>query len=214
METSAENTLLQTSESSELKQFFDSIPVGHRRPRFEALAEAMISAERPICVLETGCMRKSLVDEPEADGCSTLVWDYVAQRTEGGCISLDINEENVTYAKSKVSSRTQIFCVESVKFLSSIGRISQPVDLLYLDSQDWQGPELNKQLSSLHHAAELSAAWPWIAEGGLIAVDDCPEAYRGKHSLVRRFFDSVGAEPIVDDYIHVWRKPALRPIEL
>lgn len=193
----------------DLDTFLDSIPVGHRKQRFHDIASGMIAAARPINILETGCMREL----SETDGCSTLVWDYVAQRTGGACLTVDISEENAAFAKSKVSERTTVVCHDSVKLLASINRVNQPIDLLYLDSLDYFGTELERALSSLHHAAELSAAWKWLNFGAIIAIDDCmPEG--GKHSIVRAFFDSIGVTPIVDDYIHVWRKPSPRSIAL
>jgi hypothetical protein len=202
-----------TSESLGLSEFLDSIPVGHRRPRFQALAEAMLSAERPIHILETGCMRQSKVgDGPEADGCSSLVWDYLASKTMGGFTTVDINEENVTYTRSLLHAGAQVVCMDSVKFFSIITR-SCPVDFLYLDSMDWQGTLVDRGLAALHHAAELSAAWPWLAPGALIAVDDCHGEYAGKHAIVKRFFDSIGIAPLADDFIHVWRKPLIEPLE-
>ncbi len=92
------------------------------------------------------------------------------------------------------------------------GKISRPIDFLYLDSMDWEGTQVERGLSALHHAAELSAAWRWLNEGALIAIDDCHGDYAGKHAIVKRFFDSIGVAPIVDDYIHVWRKPSAAQI--
>jgi len=121
-------------------------------------------------------------------------------------ITIDINKENVDYARSQLSRSSFVVCSDSVHFLSSMG-MATPIDFLYLDSMDWQGDIEERNLSALHHAAELSAAWKWISPGGIIAVDDCLSEYSGKHALVKRFFDAIGVAPIVDDYIHVWRKP-------
>jgi hypothetical protein len=209
METSEQEAGPQTLELSE---FLDSIPVGHRRARFEALAQGMLDAKRPMCILETGCMRRSELDPPEADGCSTLVWDYVAERTEGACITVDLNPANVEHTKAQVSRYTQVFCADSLKFLAGI-HLTRPVDFLYLDSMDWQGTDEERALSALHHAAELCIAWPFLNHGALIAVDDCHGEYAGKHSIVKRFFDMIGAELLTDDYIHVWRKPIPAPVK-
>jgi len=203
-------------ETDALGEYLDSIPVGHRRPRFQALASAMLSAGRPIWILETGCMRQSQVDGPEADGCSTLVWNYVAEQTKGKLVTVDVDPKNVEYTKTKVSSRyTDVIHCDSVYFLTNLREIAQPFDLAYLDSMDFEGTEIQRALSSLHHVAELAAAWSWLANGALIAVDDCMGAYAGKHGMVKRFFDSINVAPLCDDYIHVWRKPELRePISI
>ena len=189
----------------DLQTFLSSIPVGARRPRFWAIAQGMLDAGRPISILETGCVRPSA--SPEQDGCSTLVWDYVAQKTDGYCISIDANGDNCNYAKSKVSNRTQVVCSDSLDCLSRIKKLWQPIDLLYLDSRDYAGDNTEKAFSCLQHAAELAAAWRLLAPDALIAVDDCAESYVGKHALVKRFFDSIGVKPLTDDYIHTWRKP-------
>lgn len=199
----------------ELKEFLDSIPVGQRRPRFEALAEAMLSLNRPVMIVETGCMRKSPSNEgPEIDGCSTLVWDYVAQNSGGKCVTIDISKENCEYTKERVGNATQVVCGDSVALLSTINYMSEKIDFLYLDSMDWQGTITNRGLSSLHHAAELCAAWQWLAHDALIAIDDCQGPYEGKHCIVKHFFDSIGVKPLTDDYIHVWRKPYVEGIKL
>lgn len=215
LETKEQRDGLLTLENSELNDFLDSIPCGLRRQRFYDLANAMIGAKRPIFILETGCMRISPTGEgPELDGCSTLVWDWVAQKTEGDCVTVDSSEENIEYAKSKVSKRTQVIHGDSVLFLSGIRNIQRPIDFLYLDSMDWTGTAEERALSALHHAAELCAAWPWLNHGALIAVDDCHGEYSGKHAMVKRFFDSLGVAPMVDDYIHVWQKPLPTTIPL
>jgi hypothetical protein len=206
-----ENTGILTSEHLDLDQFLDSIPTGHRLPRFRALAEAMLFANRPILLVETGCMRAPTLDPPGVDGCSTLVWDYIAQRTKGKAVSIDVNPENVAYTRKRVGPYTQVICSESVKILSG-ATMSQPIDFLYLDSMDFLGDALERAKSALHHAAELAVAWPLLAPGALIAVDDCVGEYAGKHALVKRFFDMAGIEPLADDYIHVWRKPLIEPI--
>jgi hypothetical protein len=212
--TTEENDLPQTSEILGLSDFLDSIPVGNRRGRFQAIAQGMLDANRPIRILETGCMRQSRFDGPEGDGCSSLVWDYVAKRTKGGFISIDINPENVEYTRSKLDPAAQVFCCESVRFLSAVDRISPLIDLLYLDSMDWEGSAVERGLAALHHAAELSAVWPWLNDGAIIAIDDCHGEYAGKHAIVKRFFESIGVAPLVDDFIHVWRKPKPTAIEL
>lgn len=193
----------------DLQTFLSSIPVGQRRPRFWAIAQGMLDAKRPICILETGCMRPSA--SPEQDGCSTLVWDYIAQKTGGRCITIDADGEHCNYTKSKVSAYTEVIWSDSLDCLSRIKKIWQPIDLLYLDSVDYKGDNLSKALSALHHAGELAAAWKWLAPDAIIAIDDCSEPYVGKHALVKRFFDSIGVEPITDDFIHVWRKPNPQP---
>lgn len=199
----------------ELKEFLDSIPVGHRRPRFEALAEAMLALNRPVFIVETGCMRVSPSNEPaEYDGCSTLVWDYIAQQCQGRCFTIDISPQNTEYTKTKVSRFTQVICGESVRTLANISATNYKIDFLYLDSMDYQGTLVDKGISALHHAAELSAAWPWLAHDALIAIDDCIEPYKGKHSIVKKFFEEIGVQPLVDDYIHVWRKPYSEGIKL
>jgi hypothetical protein len=207
METSVPELGALTSENSELDAFLDSIPVGHRRPRFKALAEGMLSANRTMMILETGCMRLTGVDPREIDGCSTLVWDYVAKCSGGKCVSVDMSQKNCDFAKSQVSIHTDVVCCESVRYLSNIGYMAQPFDFAYLDSMDFNGTIVERQLAALHHAAELATAWRWLAPGALIAVDDCVGEYAGKHAIVKRFFDSIGVEPLCDDYIHVWRKP-------
>jgi len=77
------------------------------------------------------------------------------------------------------------------------------LDLLYLDSYDLvEGIE-----SPTHHLAELTAVYPRLPSGCLIAVDDCVSATHGKHRFVLAWLASLGVQPILESYVTIWRKP-------
>lgn len=187
-----------------LDEFFASRNFGVRAPRFHAIASGLLSLNCPVGIVETGCCRPN--EHPEADGQSTLVWDYVAKTSEGYCYTVDISQTNVSYTKKLVSGFTTVHCGDSISFLTYLASTNCRPHLLYLDSMDYQGTGAQKAESALHHAGELAAIWPTLPEGALIAIDDC-YGDEGKHMIVKRFFELAGIAPIVDDGIHVWKKP-------
>ena len=136
-------------------EFLDTFDSRLRRDYFRTLGEHLMVLGRPALIVETGCMRPPIHAGHEwEDGQSTLIWDYVARNTGGTCYTVDCNPVNIEYAKAKVSGSTVLVCQDSLKYLASI-EASPPVDLLYLDSMDWEGDYLNRAASALHHAGNL-----------------------------------------------------------
>jgi len=189
-----------------MSDFWDSHNFGGRTEYFKFLAGLLAVQERPVIIVETGSMRPS--DHPVQDGQATLVWDWIVSQMGGKCFTIDISPENSAHTKSRVSDSTEVITMDSLKFLSSIAIPEIPfIDLLYLDSLDWDDSDQDKMESALHHAGELAAAWHHIAPGGIIAVDDCWGEYQGKQALIECFFNLLQVPPIFTGSIYAWRKP-------
>lgn len=188
-----------------LEELFASRDFGFRREFFEYLAKQLLALQRPVLIIETGSMRPN--DLPSDDGQSTIVWDWLVQQLGGACFTIDNNPQHSQYTKGFVSERTAIVTSESIRFLSAITQTMQPIDLLYLDSMDWQGTEQERLESSLHHIGELAAIWPYVAPNGIVAVDDCLGTFHGKHALIECFFGMLKIEPLITGSIYAWRKP-------
>jgi hypothetical protein len=190
----------------EVAEFLSTKNFGWRVEFFHAAASYLIDLKRPVTIVETGCMRPPYEEGKEwADGQSTLVWDFIVNQTGGGCVSIDINPENVKYARSCVSDRTTVIEKDSIQLLAGM-KCENKIDLLYLDSMDFK-PESALE-STLHHIGELAAIWNQLAPGAIVAVDDCIGPYVGKHAMVKVLFEwFAGIQPLQIGYVTAWRLP-------
>lgn len=174
----------------------------HRWQAFSFIAQELFNLNRPVEIVETGCMRE--IGNWKGDGQSTLLWDFIAELTNGYFAAVDSDSKAVSVAaEASTCFQTSIFCNDSIAFLKRHQPRSD-IDLLYLDSMDYDG---ERNLSALHHVGELACVYRDLKPGCLIAVDDCHSAKAGKHIFVKAFFDSIGVEPLINSYITVWRKP-------
>lgn len=176
---------------------------GDRGPSFAMMLNHLNHKPEKI-IIETGCARKE--DNFQGDGMSTLIFDKMVQLTGGTFHSVDISPENVEFAKSKVSDKTQVHCSDSVKFLHEASRVLKGegrfVDLLYLDSFDLD--KENTHPSSLHHLMELTAIMPCLRGGSMICVDDNISRDVGKGTYVRQFMDLLGKPLVYEGYHWIW----------
>ncbi len=146
------------------------------------------------------------------DGASTVIFDdfaynYELFSSQGKFISIDINNDNCNYARSKVRSKnTQIVCADSVKYLWSLPE-SFKINLLYLDSFD---VEKSNPLPAQHHALmELTASMKNLQKGSLVLIDDFRAFFdngeTGKGWLIKQFVDKTGMEILIDNYQLLFR---------
>ena len=181
------------------REFAAKLGRDHRWPAFKTIAYYLLAKRAPIGILETGCARE--VENWCGDGQSTRVWDWLLERCGGFGVSFDINPTAVAYAQSKVK-KMEVRCVDSVIGLRQF-QMTELLDFVYLDSFDLSdGIE-----SPTHHLAELTAIYPRLKSGCLIAVDDCKSAEHGKHRFVRDWLASLGVPPLFESYVTIWRKP-------
>lgn len=173
----------------------------HRWNAFIRIAAELFSLERSVFIAETGSMRA--LGNWGGDGQSTLLWNFIAKHTNGCAFSIDSNPGAFEMVKTHCKNVIP-FCDDSITMLTDLAGLVENLDLLYLDSMDYQG---ETALSELHHAGELAACYSKLKSGCLIAVDDCHTDDQGKHFLVKTFFDRMNIEPIVKSYITVWEKP-------
>jgi len=173
---------------------------GKREPSFRIMVEFLKTIKRPI-IVETGCAR---VDNNfEGDGMSTLIFDAFVEENGGNFYSVDISNDSVAFAESKVTSvQTQIYCEDSVGFLNKFSAILS-IDLLYLDSYDLD-PE-NPHPSSLHHIHELLAVSKCLKKGTMIVVDDNLNDEIGKGKYIAEYFSKIGVPMIYSGYQQIWK---------
>jgi SAM-dependent methyltransferase len=193
------------------------IKTDKREAAFRIMINHLKTIDEPL-IIETGCARPphsqwgtediSFKDE----GFSTRLFDAYIQEYDGEFYSVDITPEHVDYARSVVSENTQVICSDSVEFLwqanQQLTEQNQYVDLLYLDSYDFDETTDDKFLSPAHHLKELAAIMGRLRPGSLVAVDD-NNGYKGnrtgKGMYVEEFMESLGKPLIHDGYQLVWK---------
>lgn len=172
--------------------------LGKRRDTFQKIFEYLESLNKKNpTILETGIARTD--ENWGGDGMSSLMFDKYINTIGGNFTSIDINPQNVSFAKSKVSSKSNLICSDSVIKLHEISRdINYPmIDILYLDSFDVDFK--NPIPSSFHHMKELLAIYPKIQKGTLIVVDDNLQGM-GKGQMIKDFMKNIGINPYFDEY--------------
>ena len=176
--------------------------LGNRQKTFEKIFDYLLCIDDPV-IIETGTYREE--NNYAGDGCSTLLFDKFIECNKGGTvISIDIDPKACALAKNN-TKYTQVICGDSVETLALL---DTKVDLLYLDSyniQDWY----NDWAPAAHHLKELFAAKNLLASSAtLIVVDDnltAPDGRRlGKGRLIYELMDSLGIDPIFDEYQIGW----------
>jgi predicted O-methyltransferase YrrM len=140
---------------------------------------------------------------------STLIWDAVANRTNGSVISVDLNPIAVSFASANVGPRTKVHKSDSVVFLRDLEadliKSGKKIDLLYLDSYDFDAD--NPHPSSLHHIFELLSIKQALRPGTLVAVDDNFEyngQWIGKGAYVAQWMANVNKKMVYRGYQWIW----------
>lgn len=174
----------------------------HRKSSFLLMTEKLKNKSKPL-IVETGCAR--VKDNYSGDGMSTLIFDQYITENGGECYSIDINSNNISFAKS-ITKNVNLICSDSISYLFDFNKTllakNKYIDLLYLDSFDFD--HNNPHPSSFHHIMELLCIWPSCSKGTIIAVDDNFENGSGKGKYVKQFMDNIGIKPIFDSYQIVW----------
>ena len=190
---------------------------------FRLIFEHLDRIERPVGIVETGCVRQP--DNWAGDGQSTLLFDRYTQAKPGSAVyTCDIDKSATATCKSLVSAAVKVITSDSVAFLAGLVR-ERPadlpaIDLLYLDSVD---VDLTAPLpSAIHHLKELLAISPMISPQTLVVVDDSPslllgyadgtqfKAFNrppmigGKGQLIAEYANAIGVKPVFAEYQCGW----------
>lgn len=191
-------------------------PVRNRADSFlKIFQELEKKDDKNFFIVETGCMRPDWGELAFGDdGASTYIFDKFVNYYEGEVLSVDINQNNVLHAQKFVSSKTKIFCSDSVKFLWNISA-TKKIDFLYLDSYDLE-PH-NPFQSQLHHMKELCAISKNLKPGSIVVVDDnmnnphfeyiwsSVDFKGGKSGFIKKFMENIDAELLFDEYQIGWK---------
>jgi predicted O-methyltransferase YrrM len=168
--------------------------LGRRADTFRQVFQRLLEIKpHNITVVETGSLR-----EPgnwAGDGQSTILFDELIKSTGGRVFSVDICSEHTTIARKLVSDNVILVNGNSLNFLNAL---SQPIDLLYLDSFDLSHQD--PLPSASHHLFELLAAAKNLHTGSIVCIDDTwwpvAEPPHGKGMIVCQCLKALGAERI------------------
>jgi hypothetical protein len=175
-----------------------------RADSFAVLFAALGERRRSPLVIETGCLR--VPGNWTGDGQSSFLFDAWTRDNGGRFFSIDLLPESIETARRACSSVTNLICNDSVASLHAMsGLLPEPATLIYLDSYDVDPME--PMPSAIHHALELTAAWPLIGPGTLVCVDDYGIGTQqgGKGFIIDNFFHSIRAETLYSGYQKLWR---------
>jgi hypothetical protein len=209
----------------EFWQFFEAhaaTQLEHRQATFRYAFEFLDRLERPVFIVETGCVRKA---DYWADGQSTILFDKFVAGLPGSVVhSVDLNPQATALCKTLVSPAIDVHTGDSVAFLHGLAKNPPDrfptIDLLYLDSYDVE--LIAPHPSALHHLKELIAISPLIGPETLIMVDDAPQEAHyiprgnsgavfitdprvsGKGKYVAEYAESIGAKRVFSEYQTAW----------
>lgn len=124
----------------------------------------------PITIVETGSIRNY---KDSCDGWGTLCWHQWARYTKSKVYSVDLSRESILASLNVIGASKYVNYVlcDSIKYLQNLDQ-SFKIDLLFLDSYDYDGDEENKKKSSLHQLEEIKAAEKNIHDETFILIDD------------------------------------------
>ncbi len=174
--------------------------LGKRADTFRILFDALEKKNKvSYLIIETGCVRGP--DTFVGDGASTILFDEFVKFHDGIVHSIDINCTNCEYAALSTTSKTNVVCYDSVKYLWGMTP-EQPVDLLYLDSFDIDFNNPHPAMS--HTMKEFCAIMRHLGKDTIVAIDDQLNEQAGKGVYVADFMKHLGYERLIDGYQIGW----------
>jgi hypothetical protein len=170
-----------------------SKPITGRDDSFTVLFDILNDTyNEPINIVETGCIREINDDFKFGDGWSTLNWEYYCKKTGSKTFVVDISKIHIDRSKTIVPESKYVSYTldDSINFLNNF---NSKIDLLYLDSFDYDGDEENIKLCHNHSLNELKAAWNKLSEKCFILIDDIfNEHWDGKGKITIPYLLSNG----------------------
>lgn len=132
--------------------------------------------DRPVVIVETGCVRSLEDDFRMGDGWSTYHWLGFCRDTGSTLYSVDVDPHAIRQA---TRLREIHFPGESIDFrlvqgdsVGVLAGLQTAIHLLYLDSYDFCGDEANVARCHAHNLAEAVAALPKMDPRGFVLIDD------------------------------------------
>lgn len=172
--------------------------LGHRAKSFKTLFQLISSRFNNPNIIETGCMR--IENNWCGDGFSTFMFGEYCKIYGGNFTTVDLTPDNLIFAiKHCLDIREHMTFVlsDSVKYLNSI---KDTIDVLYLDSWDFQiGGNPNPPQD--HCVREFLQAQDKLTDQSIIIIDDCKLEFGGKGGkLIPMLLEQYGYKLLIDDY--------------
>jgi len=111
-------------------------PITGRNNSFLKVIEILNNEyNKPITIVETGCIRNVTEESKIGDGWSTLNWKYYSDKTDSNIHIVDINQNHINQSMKIVppSKLINYYVKDSVDFLKNFNK---KIDLLFIDSFD------------------------------------------------------------------------------
>ncbi|OMJ96317.1 hypothetical protein SteCoe_49 [Stentor coeruleus] len=140
-------------------------------------------------MVETGTARYADLS-CTGDGCSTLIFGYLAKMLNAILYSVDNNVQSRRGGRAiatKFLGYIEIVDSNSVEFL--LGFDKGLIDFLYLDSQELDDDVL---VSQTNYYNEIKAAYGKLSEKAVVMIDDCGIIKKGNCNLVKEFLIGEG----------------------
>jgi len=149
----------------------DKIETGRNNSFKKVLQILFEEYDRPITIVESGCIRTNSDTGKFGDGWSTYNWEYFAKKTNSNVYVVDINESHIITSKEIVPESIYVThkLQDSVEYLKTF---EHDIDLLFLDSYDYCGDEENIKKCHNHSLNELKAAWNKLKPKCYVLFDD------------------------------------------
>jgi hypothetical protein len=171
------------------------------RKLLEAVEHRIRTLGRPPVIVETGCM--AIDGEWASHGYSTMVFDGFVEHHQGWFVTIDSDPQNAAYARRSTSKHTFVLFADSacgLGFLTQL-RLSDRIDLLYLDAHDFN------ELAGERAFFDLVAAGA-LSPGCIVAIDDAVEdgfgGLTGPGSLVGRYAARVDLRKLTHTPVASW----------
>ena len=147
-------------------------PITGRNSSFLKVIEILDNTyNKPITIVETGCIRNTTEESKIGDGWSTLNWEYYAKKTNSKVYVVDINEGHLNQSKKIVppSEYVEYTQDDSINYLK---KFDMKFVVLFTDSYDYCGDEENIRKCHNHSLNEIKAAWNKLNNKCFILIDD------------------------------------------
>ena len=152
---------------------------GHsRREGMAYLCEWLLNRSEPFRLIETGTMHPA---EKWNEGCSTLLFGWLAHHGNGVVYSVDNDPARVGAAQENLAylgDNLQCVLADSEQFIDTFDR---RVDAVYLDSKNRKSSDC-----ATHCLREVKKAHRLLPPGGLVAIHECrheDEEWHGRGAL-------------------------------
>ena len=176
-----------------------SIGGPQRRGTFCRVAKAAIEAKLKN-IVETGCYRGI-----DYDGQSTKVWALLAKETGGHVTAIDLSADSIARASVLLGNEFNPFVtLIHANSLDALKNITEPIDVLYLDSYDHN--DANPEPCQLHQLEEAKIAIPRMAEKSIILLDDAEFKDGGKVKLSGPFIEQSGFKCVTREYQNLYQR--------